>query len=347
MSGPLIFSICCGLFVAVSVSYVILGAAADARMADSRERRQRAVDAFATILFADDAAAVEGLSVSRGIERDTLVEVVATLPAELGADGRDRLRAILETPRSCRTFARLVSSRRWRQRADAARMCGLMGSESQRERLLNDSHWAVRMVALGALSPEQVANQADQVVDRLLDADPAVRRAASDVLPSGGVDVVLPLNTVLQESGPDRTAALLAAGRISDRMLIGALVRCSRSDHGEVRALSATALSRQSPVEVEAILCDLLTDSEADVRAAAALGLSTASSPCSLVALRRVLSDDSWRVRRAAEQSLRLRGPAGGMLVRQNEARRGELAQANPIPPAVPLPVGVKQRTRP
>lgn len=346
MSGVIVFAASVGLLVATAVSFLILGAAADSRVVDAQKRRQRAVDAFASVLFSEDSAHVTAFPVKRSVERDTLVEVVSTLPAQITSDARDRLRGVLQTPRTTRTFGSLARSWRWKKRVDAARLCGLMGTSEQRRGLLTDSHWPVRVVALAALSSDQVAEHADIVAEMLLDPEPAVRVTAADMLPLGGVDATLPLNAILEKTSVDRESALLAASRLTDRLLLGALIRHARCDHLENRVLATTALARQSPVEVEDVLLELLNDPEPDVRAIAAEGLGRIGSAKVLRPLRELLADESWVVRQAAERSLEAHGPAGGMLVRQNDTQRAELPVRNTDSPVVPLPVGRSERER-
>ncbi|MFW2383054.1 MAG: HEAT repeat domain-containing protein [Acidimicrobiales bacterium] len=346
MAAVVVFAGACALVVATALSYLILGAASDSRSADEGRRRQHAMDAFAAVLFAEDTSALASFQVRNSTARDALLEVVSSLPVHLGQDGRDRLAAVLCTPRTMRTFNRLVTARRWSARVDAARLCGLMGSSDQRCRLLSDRHWAVRVVAVAALSPEQVAEHADEVAGLLLDPDPAVRIAAAETLPSGGVDVTLPLNAILSQTGPDREAALVAACRITDRLLLGSLSRHARSDHTENRVLAAAAIARQSPIEAEPILFGLLDDREPRVRATAAEGLGRIGSNRVFTPLRAMLFDESWLVRRAAEQGLLAAGSAGGLLVRQHRRRRAELPVSHGPSPAVPLPIRREERVR-
>ena len=344
MSGLAVFAVASSLLGAAAFSFLFLGAAFDSRSADASKRRQHAVDAFASVLFAEDPSALDRVRVRRSVERDTLVEVISSLPVHLGHDGRDRLATVLGTPRTIRTFKRLARSRKWSKRVDAARLSGLMGSSNDRSRLLSDRHWAVRVVAVAALSPEQVGEHADEVAALLLDPDSAVRIAAAEVLPSGGIHVTMPLSAVLAHTGADRRAALVAAGRITDRLLLGALARHARCDHTQNRVLAAAAIARQSPVEAEPILLELLGDFEPLVRATAAEGLGRIGSSRVFTPLRDLLSDESWPVRRAAEQGLRAAGSAGGILIRQHRRRRPELLVSNDPQPAVPLPVGRAER---
>jgi hypothetical protein len=344
MSGFAVFAVAFSLLGAAAFSYLILGAAFDARFEDATRRRQRAVDAFASVLFAEDTSALDSVRVRRSVERDTLVEVVSGLPVHFGSDGRERLAKVLRTPRTIRTFNRLAKSSRWSRRVDAARLSGLMGSSEDRSRLLSDRHWAVRVVAVASLSPEQVGEHADEVATLLLDPDSAVRIAAADALPSGGIHVTMPLSTVLGQTGRDRRAALVAAGRITDRLLLGSLSRHARSDHTQNRVLAAEAIARQSPLEAEPILLGLLDDAEPIVRATAAEGLGRIGSNQVFTPLRALLSDESWLVRRAAERALVAAGSAGGMLVRQHRWRRSELPVSNKPQLAVPLPVGRAER---
>ncbi len=346
MSGAIVFGSALALLLMATASYLILGVAADSRAADSAKRRQHAIDAFATVLFAEDDDVVAAFPIRERVERETLIEVVSTLPVHLGEEGRSRLRAIIDTPRSQRTYRRLAASRRWSTRIEAARLCGLTGSSEQTVRLLTDSHFAVRSMALQALSPRQVVEHAEVVANALLDPHPSVRTIAAAVLPSGGVAAVMPLNGILDHTSLDRHAALLAAGRISDRMLLGILRLHSRSDHPGNRVLAARALTNQSPSHAEPILLEMLVDTDPDVRSAAALGLGRIGTHLSMVPLRNLLSDPVWRVRMAAERALGSIGPAGSMLLRQQLRRRAELPVVGASDNGVPLPVPRERRVR-
>lgn len=325
MSGFIVFLSALSLLGVTAVTYLVLGAAADSRSNDSARRRQSAIDAFATVLFAESDDVVRAFPVKERLERDTLIEVVSSLPVHMGEDGRERLRSIVETPRTARAFSRGVSARRWSRRADAARLCGLIGSPEQRTALLDDSHFAVRSVALAALSPAQVAEHADEVAAALVDSDPSVRAIAAGVLPTGGVACTMPLNAILDVTSHDRRAALLAAAHLTDRMLIGVLRLHARSDHAENRILAANALAQQSPAEAEPILLEMLGDAVPAVSVAAISGLSRIGGVASFVPLRALLEDPSWTVRNAAERALTVIGPAGSMLLRQQNRRRAEL----------------------
>ncbi len=333
MSGFIVFLFALSLLVVAALSYLLLGVAADSRSQDSARRRQNAVDAFATVLFADSDDVIESFPVRERLERDTLIEVVSSLPVHMGDDGRQRLRAILETPRTARTFSRRVSARRWSRRVDAARLCGLIGSRADRTALLADSHFAVRSVALAALSPEQVGEHAHEVAAALLDPEPSVRAIAAGVLPTGGAACSGPLNAILDSRSPDRRAALLAAAHLTDRILLGVLHLHAHCDHAENRVLAANALVHQSPLEAELILLEMSRDPDSAVRVAAIAGLSRIGGVASLVPLRELLGDPSWSVRSAAERALAVIGPAGSMLLRQQNRKRAEL-----------LPIGSSDR---
>ncbi len=107
MSGFVVFAAASALLAATALSYLILGAASDSRSEDVRRRRLQAIDALVSVLFAEDPSALDSWRVRRIIEGDMLVEVVSSLPVDLGRDGRDRLATVLCTPRSLRTFNRL------------------------------------------------------------------------------------------------------------------------------------------------------------------------------------------------------------------------------------------------
>jgi HEAT repeat protein len=111
--------------------------------------------------------------------------------------------------------------------------------------------------------------------------------------------------------------------------------------------LAAAALARQGPIEAEPHLLELLEDHEPIVRATAADGLGRLGSNRVFTPLRKLLSDESWLVRRAAERALLAAGSAGGILVRQHRRRRVELPASSDPRPAVPLPVGRAERVRP
>ncbi len=325
MSGFIVFVFALSLLAVAALAYLVLGAAADSRSHDSVRRRQNAIDAFAAVLFAESDDVVKAFPVKDRLERDTLIEVVSSLPVHMGDDGRHRLRSIVETPKTARTYSRRVSARRWSRRVDAARLCGLIGSRADRIALLADPHFAVRCVALAALSPEQVGEHADEVAAALLDPEPSVRGIAAGVLPAGGASCARPLNVILDSTSLDRRAALLAAAHLTDRTLLGSLHLHAHSDHAENRILVANALAHQSPLEAEPILLEMSRDPDSRVRVAALAGLSRIGGVASLVPLRELLDDPSWTVRSAAERALTVIGPAGSMLLRQQNRKRAEL----------------------
>ncbi|NNF55202.1 MAG: HEAT repeat domain-containing protein [Acidimicrobiales bacterium] len=348
MPGFLVFILSLSLLVIASLSYLILGAAADSRSQDSHRRRQIAIDAFATVLFAESDDVTKAFHVKERFERDTLIEVVSSLPIHMGDDGRKRLRSIIETPRTDRTFSRQVSARRWSRRVDAARLSGLIGSPADRAALLRDDHFAVRGVALAALSPQQVGEHADDVAAALLDPEPSVRAIAAGVLPSGGGACTMPLSAILAATSIDRRAALLAAAHITDRTLLGVLHLHARCDHPENRVLAANALAHQSPAEAESILLEMLRDPDSAVRVAAIAGLSRIGGVASLVPLRGLLDDPSWTVRTAAEKALTVIGPAGSMLLRQQNRKRAELPPSGSSGRAgIPAPVHRQLQVKP
>lgn len=348
MSGFIVFLLASSLLLFAALSYLVLGAAADSRSHDAVRRRQNAIDAFATVLFAASDDVVEDFPVKERLERDTLIEVVSSLPVHMGDDGRQRLRAIIETPRTARSYSRRISARRWSRRVDAARLCGLIGSPADRTALLTDSHFAVRSVALAALSQEQVGEHADEVAAALLDPAPSVRAIAAGMLPVGGVACTTPLRTILDATSLDRRAALLAAAHITDRRLLGVLHLHARCDHAENRILAANALARQSPVEAESVLLEMLRDPDSAVRVAASAGLSRIGGVSSLVPLRELLDDPSWTVRSAAERALTVIGPAGSMLLRQQNRKRAELPPSGSSDRAgIPVPVHRQLQVKP
>lgn len=346
MTGWIVLGSAAGLLGAAILSYLVLGAAADARSADAARRRSKAIDTFTAVLFSDTPAELDALAVARAVERESLIDVVSGLGVDLGVDGRRQLQSALSTGRIQRLFRRLRRARRWTRRIEAARLCGLLGSGADRRRLLTDGHRAVRITALAALSPEQVGEEAGLVADALLDPDPDVRITAASVLPTGGSAVVASLVAVLEQTSADRDAALLAAARLTDRSLLDVLCRHAGSDHVANRVLAAQALGHQHPAEAEPVLVGLLDDDDPRVRVAAAEALGRMGHHESLVPLRGLLEDPEFTVRRAAERALLGLGPGGGLVLRQQHHRRAELDALNEVQDGgVPLPVSREART--
>lgn len=345
-NGVVVLGSSAGLLGAAVVSYLVLGMAADARSADAARRRHQAIETFTAVLFDGGSARLEDLVVRHAVERETLVEIVSGLGVDLGADGREQLRSALATRRTERMFSRLCRARRWTRRIEAARLCGVVGTARQRRRLLTDRHRAVRITALASLSPDEVGVNADVVARALLDPDPDVRITAASVLPTGGSRAARPLEAVLDHTSADRDAALLAAGRLTDRSLLGVLYRHARADHVTNRVLAARALAQQNPVDAEPVLVTLLQDVDPRVRVAAAEGLGRMGHHGSLLPLRALLDDPQWIVRRAAERALEGLGPGGGLLLRQQSRRPAELEAPAGHRDGIPLPVGPEERRR-
>lgn len=347
MTGWIALGSAIGLYGAAVVSYLVLGAAADARSADATRRRAQAITSFTAVLFGDSTASADDLAVAHAVERESLIDVVSGLGVDLGADGRHQLQAALSTRRIQRMFRRLRRARRWTRRIEAARLCGLLGSAEDRRRLLADGHRAVRITALASLSPEQVGEHAGLVADALLDPDPDVRITAASVLPTGGSAVLAALVAVLEQTSVDRDAALLAAARLTDRSLMAAVCRHARSDHVTNRVLAAQALGHQNPADAEPALVALLDDDDPRVRLAAADALGRIGHHGSFVPLRSLLDDPEWTVRRAAERALLGLGPGGGLVLRQQTHRRAELDSVADVRNGVPLPVSREARAKP
>jgi hypothetical protein len=345
MAGVVVFALAGMLLVATSGLFLFLGAVADVRSRRAEQRRQEAIESFVSVLFAEKGATGGSFSVSRRLERDALVEVVSTLPVNLGDDGRSRLRESLSSRMAGRTFRWRLHSWRFPTRLDSARMCGIIGSADDRRRLLADRHPAVRTVALAALFPDQVANLSDEVAAALLDPHPSVRITAAHALPAGGTAAARSLEAILEQTGLDRLTALIAAARLPDGRLLEALGRHAQSDHEESRVLAARAIANQNPLEAERVLLDMLHDEVPAVRSAAADGLARSGSHASLVPIRDMLSDPEWTVRVTAERALKSLGPAGGMLLRHDRAAMAEIDKLIADRP-VPLPAARQERLR-
>lgn len=98
-----------------------------------------------------------------------------------------------------------------------------------------------------------------------------------------------------------RIAAVWALGRSDDAASEDAIIEASHDTDPQVRAASARALS--GSVTAQEALVQLLDDEAPSVRAAAAQGLRVPFSAAA-PALRRLIEDEAWHVRRAALGSL-------------------------------------------
>ena len=237
----------------------------------------------------------------------------------IAGTGMEKLRfiageiSLLERARtSCR-------SRVWSRRLKGARFLARMDvSDALVEELLHDPHPAVRAQA----AEWAAAHPSVPVVAKMLDmlADPATlaRFAVQDALLRMGTMVVDPLVGFLAtHSGEPAESGLRLAEALAGPTFLPAGIRFSSSDDAALRTNAANLLSAIGDASTTSTLIQMLSDPDADVRAAAARGLGRMRHWPAASDLAKALCDSAWRVRREAALALRAVGAPGVLLLRR------------------------------
>jgi HEAT repeat protein len=208
---------------------------------------------------------------------------------------------------------KLRSGRKWRDRAFAAELLGRVGGAKAVPALLEtvqatqteDSD--VREIALRALARIADPGAVGPLVAALANAEAWLAPRIADILTRHGELVVDPLITLLGESSrhPARAWAANVLGEVRAHRAFPALVHGLDDPDDEVRAKSATALSRLGDRRAMTQLLDhLLTDPAPFVRARIASTLGQFGGPEVIDRLVRALGDPAWWVRMRGVEAL-------------------------------------------
>ena len=303
----------------LAVVFVAVGALHDRRI----RRRSARVDeirfALASVLLAPIQETSADFARLRRQPRTLLIDALQGLAFDLTGPSRDRLVQVADALGIDAVVRSLASESRWRRRARAGQLLHLLAPDDPtRRQLLRDQHPTVRGYAAEGLGSSDIDAQYQTLLGMLDDEARAVRVAARNaLLRSDGRSIGQLVAYLDGPPGPGLVGAVEVASQVPDPRLVTALTRHASSNDVPVRRAVARGLGGGSPMGSTPHLVGLLDDPTAEVRAEALESLGRLRSVDAASRAARLLSDDSWEVRRNAARALELMGPIGGLLLRQ------------------------------
>ncbi len=298
--------------------YLVSGLYLDVSERVRTKRRLAVLDDFGVLLFDSNEDAARVHHRLTGAKKSVLLDVIQRLALDVKGDAEDRLQQLVRTCGLERLIRRRSRSRRWRKRVQAAQLHYLVTHpDFDRTPLLTDKHPLVRARSVETLTTEQAEEHVEMVASLLNDPTMSVRLAAKNALLRAGSAAIEPLLKLLSEGGDQVGEAMDVAAYLPDARLVEALKRYATSKNQAHRQMAARSLGTGTGVGAVEILHLLLDDEAADVRVAAILALRRLEAYESVVAIGRVLSDSSFKVRRQAGHALDELGAAGQLVLRQ------------------------------
>lgn len=214
---------------------------------------------------------------------------------------------------------RLVTARRWRERAFAAELLGRVGNAKAVPALLETIQATraedadVREIALRALARIADPRAVEPLVAALRQAEVWLAPRIADILVRHGEPVVEPMLVLLAEPSrhPARAWAANVLGELRTARAFPALITALKDLDDEVRAKAAAALGRLGDRRAVTYLLDhLLTDPAPFVRARIAAALGQFAGTEVIDRLVRALGDPAWWVRMRSVEALEQIGPS-------------------------------------
>ena len=344
-----------GIVVAtLAGSYVVIGLVIDVVRAVRLRVAAAARAHLATVLFADEDPAAAAAARLGRVSPRVLIPMVQRVAADLDGDADIRLHRLVSSSGMIRAIAGRMRSRSWRRRAQAAALAPLLSEgDPRRLKLLTDRHPTVRARAAAHLEPSDVVDAVEPLLALLSDPNPAARFAAQQALLRGDARIVPHLAAYLDADDGDGIAwALEIAASMPDPRLYPAISRHTRSSDPRRRAVAAGAIAPDAHGVF--LLGELIDDLDPDVRSAAVTAAAAFGGEVLATRIGELLSDQSWKVRLAAGQTLAALGPVGALTLRhhlfdvdpyaRDMARRAldDIAarEGRPVLPA-PVPPGI------
>lgn len=264
-------------------------------------------------------------------ERDALDQLTVHVAPRVAPEHLAQLARALREDRWVRRTLRQASSRLWWRRLDAARLLAVVGSVRDRgllRSLLGDRHAAVQAAASICLT--RLGDQAliEHVLDTLHTRPPIVRVFQLRILRESWKHTVPALLDRLVPIAPlaKLQSWIGLAEHLSDPRFLQALIAFRSHPIAEIRIAAARALRAYLHPDAEAVLREMLLDSDWRVRAQAARGLGALSASGAVPDLNRALADRSWWVRFRAALSLAQLGEVGRRALRVARERPDRFA---------------------
>lgn len=226
-----------------------------------------------------------------------------------------------------------AQSWRWWRRLDAARALGIVGTRADAgvlERLLDDTHPAVRLAATQALAAVDEPRLVRTAVARYPREALAVRLFTTNTLRAVWQHAEAPLRECLATPGAaarDLSGWLGLAESLNLPSLRPAITALGTHADPEVRVAVARALRRYPHAESVTVLRMLVDDPQDFVRAGAAQALGALHASEALPQLERRLTDRSWWVRFRCALALAMLGEPGRAALRRARESSDRLAR--------------------
>lgn len=314
-----LFAAAWGLAGSLALLYIVCGSIADFAIRMLEARKRRILETLSVLLFESDHEAAEVHDVVRRLPKRTLLSVIQSLAVDLEGQAHERLQLLTRSSGLEKFIVRRSTSRRWRERVQAAQLQYLITDPNfDRSKLLKDKHTVVRARAVESLGTGQAEDFLVELLDLLGDESIAVRLAAEQKILDIGSPAVPALKQHLRTNRRHLIEVLELAANLADHRLIETLDEHAASPDREMRQLTARALGHGVVRQVSPILRRLLTDEDELVRAEALTSLGRLEDVTVVTAVGRCLSDGSWLVRRAAGVALDRMGSAGRLILRQH-----------------------------
>ena len=298
------------LLVALPVARALRARREAGRMQAAREAVSRGFE------LEDETTAVQALARLRARHR---ADLLAEFAASVGGGQRTWISGLARATGLTHRAERDCRSRRWWKRLRGVRLLTLLvGGGAAVPPLLDDDNSEVRAAAVTWVSEGPYPEFVEQLLERLADPTPLVRRASKDALLRIGPPAVAPLARALEASSSSGLddALQVAAGLAAPPLLDPALGLLSHSS-ARTRALATALVARVGGRRAVNALMTLMTDAEIDVRATAIEGLGRLGHWPAAVNIAAALRDPAWDVRREAGLALRALGPSGELLLRR------------------------------
>ena len=254
-------------------------------------------------------------------ERDALDQLTIRVAPKAASEQVAQLARSLRDDRWVRRILAQATSRWWWRRLDAARLLSVVGSMRDRglvRQLLNDEHPAVQAAASTCLTRVSDETLVEHVLDTLHTRSPIVRVFQLRILRENWKYTV---PAFLERFVPTAPMAKLQvwfalAECLGDVRSLPPLIAFSTHPVVDIRIAAARAIRRYMHPDAEAVLRDMLRDTDWRVRAQAARGLGTIGARHAVSDLSNALADQSWWVRFRSALALAQLGEVGRRALR-------------------------------
>lgn len=272
--------------------------------------------------IAGEATLHDFVRVLRQFPGETALEFTADiLGGAMGGEDAEQLAVLLrEEPWMHRLVSR-ASSRLWWRRRQAARALAIVGRPADRQvlaRLLDDPRPAVAVIAMTALPRVADPDLVGRALDRYPSLPSVIRKFLVNSLGGARAHVAAGLAERIRTGAPPRAIARwlelareLAMGEIVERASM-----LSTHPDPRVRRELARALRIRPTVAALNLLGTLVTDGDADVRAAAVRSLGQIGVGDAAEQLRAAAHDPAWTVRYNAAIAMAQVGDRGRAALR-------------------------------